>query len=223
MSELPKTERAGFTPALEEVPWRLLGCRGCGSAIVEAALVLAKIPYEREEVSYETDEGRERLLAVNALAQVPTVLLPDGTVMTESAALVLYIDGLVPELSLIPAVRDPLRRELLRWLMFLVAAVYPTFTYGDDPKKWVGDAADSLRQSTDDHRKALWRLVEGAVRGPWFLGQTPSALDLYVAVMTRWRPRREWFAEHCPRLHTIATAVDDDPRLQQVWATNFGP
>lgn len=205
-----------------ETPWRLMGCRGCGSAIVEAALVLAKIPYEREEVDYTTAEGHDRLTKVNSLAQVPTVVLPDGSVMTESAALVLYIDGLVPDLGLIPDVRDPLRREALRWLMFLVAAVYPTFTYGDEPTKWVGEAGASLRTSTDEHRKSLWRLVEGAVRGPWFLGTTPSALDLYVAVMTRWRPGRQWFAQACPRLHQIATAVDEDPRLAEVWATNFG-
>jgi GST-like protein len=188
---------------------------------VEAALVLAKIPYEREEVDYETREGHDKLAAVNPLVQVPTVILPDGSVMTESAAIILYIDGLVPELGLVPGVGDPLRRELLRWLMFLVAAVYPTFTYGDEPAKWVGDAGGSLRASTDEHRKSLWRLVEGAVRAPWFLGDTPSALDIYVAVMTRWRPRREWFAEHCPRLHRIATAVDADERLKSVWAANF--
>jgi len=204
-----------------DTPWRVMGCRGCGSAIVEAALVLAKVPYEREEVDSDTPEGHDRLAEVNPLAQVPTVILPDGTVMTESAALVLYIDGLVPELRLVPSVRDPLRREHLRWLMFLVAAVYPTFTYGDDPKKWVGDAGGRLREATDEHRQSLWRLVEGAVRGPWFLGEMPSALDLYVSVMTRWRPRREWFAQNCPRLYKIATAVDDDPRLAAVWATNF--
>jgi GST-like protein len=207
--------------AQSEVAWRVLGCRGCGSAIVEAALVLAKIPYEREEADYATKEGHERLVQLNPLAQVPTVILPDGTVMTESAALVLYIGGIVPELRLVPDVRDPLRREFLRWLMFLVAAVYPTFTYGDEPAKWTSEGEDELRKSTDEHRNSLWRLVEGAVRGPWFLGETPSALDLYVAVMTRWRPGREWFAAHCPRLHTIAVAVDEDARLAKVWSANF--
>ncbi len=202
--------------------WHVLGCKGCGSAIVEAALVLANIDYDREEANYEKTEGHDKLVAAgNPLAQVPTVTLPDGTVMTESAAIILYIDGLVPDLGLVPAVRDPLRRELLRWLMFLVAAIYPTFTYGDAPKKWVGDAGDKLRASTDEHRESLWRLVEGSVRAPWFLGDRPSALDLYVSVMTRWRPRREWFKEHCPRLHAIAVAVDEDARLQQVWKTNF--
>jgi len=202
--------------------WRVLGTKGSGSAIVEAALVLAKIPYEREEVDHESQEGHDKLAAVNPLAQVPTVVLPDGTVMTESAAIILYIDGLVPELGLVPNVRDPLRRELLRWLMFLVAAIYPTFTYGDEPKKWVGEHGDDLRGTTDEHRKSLWRLVEGAVRGPWFLGDPPSALDIYVAVMTHWRPGREWFAQHCPRLYRVATAMDRDPRLTSVWATNFG-
>ena len=210
-----------MTQATETRRWRVLGCRGCGSAIVEAALVLAKIPYDREEANYATPEGKQRIAEVNPLAQVPTIVLPDGTIMTESAAVILYIDGLVPELGLVPAVRDPLRRDFLRWLMFLVAAVYPTFTYGDNPAKWVGEHGPELRESTDEHRKSLWRLVEGAVRGPWFLGERPSALDLYVSVMTRWRPGRAWFAEHCPRLHKIALSVDEDARLQQVWKTNF--
>jgi GST-like protein len=201
--------------------WRVLGTKGCGSAIVEAALVLAKIPYDREEVNYTTQDGHAKLAELNALAQVPTVILPDGTVMTESAAIILYVDGLHPELGLVPGVREPLRRDALRWLMFLVAAVYPTFTYGDDPKKWVGDAGPQLRASTDEHRQSLWRLVEGAVRAPWFLGERPTALDLYVTVMTQWRPGRPWFAEHCPRLHVIASAVDADPRLAALWAANF--
>jgi hypothetical protein len=44
------------TPPLAK-PWKLLGCVGCGSAIVEAALVLANIPYEREEANYEEPVG----------------------------------------------------------------------------------------------------------------------------------------------------------------------
>lgn len=176
--------------------WRVLGSKGYGSAIVEAALVLGNIPYDRVEAQDERP------------AQVPTVVLPDGTLMTESAALVLYIDGLVPELGLVPPVSDPKRRDFLRWLMFLVAAVYPTFASEGDP-------------AVDEQRQSLWRLVEGAARGPWFLGETPSALDLYISVMTRWHPRRQWFAENCPRLHAIAIEIDRDPRLVSVWKTNF--
>lgn len=196
--------------------WRVLGCRGCGSTIVEAALTLAGIPYTREEADYANAEGLAKLLPLNPLAQVPTVVMPDGRVMTESAAIILHIDSLAPEAALVA--RGP---EFLRWLMFLIAAIYPTFTYGDEPKKWTASGADELRASTNAHREKLWRYVETVAKGPWFLGEQRTALDLYVSVMTRWRPRREWFAKECPRLHAIATAVDADSRLAGVWATNF--
>jgi len=210
-------------PGSASVPaWRVIGTRGCGSVIVEAALVLAELPYDREEVDYtKPGPGRGRLLAVNPLGQVPTVVLPDGSVMTETAAIALHLDELVPAAGLFPAPGDPLRREALRWLFFLIGAVYPTFSYGDDPAKWVGDAGPALREATDRHRHQLWRQVEAAARGPWLLGARFSMLDIYVGVMTRWRPRRAWFAEHCPRLTAIATALDDDPRLRALWAANF--
>jgi len=208
---------AGAAPA-----WRVIGCRGCGSAIAEAALVLAGIPYDREEVDYtQAGPARDRLLAVNPLGQVPTVILPGGAVMTETAALALHVDELVPAAGLFPPPGDPLRPGALRWLVFLVSAVYPTFTYGDEPGKWVGDAGPALREATDAHRNRLWQQIEAVAVGPWFLGARFSMLDVYVTVMTRWRPRRAWFAEHCPKLTAIATALDDDPRLRALWAANF--
>ena len=99
--------------------------------------------------------------------------------------------------------------------MFFVAAIYPTFTYGDDPKKWVGDASEALRASTNEHRKKLWKQLDAAASktGPYFLGDTMCALDLYICVATCWRPRRAWFHESCPTLHAIATRVEADPRL----------
>ncbi len=181
-------------------------------------LVACGVPYEREEANYETPEGRARLLEVNPLAQVPTMVLPDGSIMTESAAIAIYLDETYPEVGLLPPIGDPLRMTALRWLVFLVAAVYPTFTYGDEPEKWAGP---ELGTSTHAHRKVLWQQLEGEGRGPWFLGERWSVLDLYVSVMTRWRPNRPWFAATCPKLHAIAVALDDDPRFAPLWSANF--
>jgi GST-like protein len=200
--------------------WRVLATKGCGSAIVEAVLSLAELPYGREEHDYATNAGHDALIVHNPLAQVPTVILPDGSVMTESMAIALHVAELVPAAELMPAIGDPLRKDALRWLAFFVAAIYPTFSYGDDPAKWGSNKG--LRAATDTHRQELWRYLEASVvRGPWFLGERLSVLDVYVAVMTRWRPRRAWFAEACPKLHTIAVQLDRDPRLAAVWAVNF--
>jgi GST-like protein len=207
--------RAGARPAS---PWRVLASKGCGSAIVEAALALAELPYEVEVVDYEAASGRAKLLEHNPLAQVPTVIAPDGLVLTETAAVVQIIDELVPGVGLLPPVGDLLRREALRHLAFVIAAIYPTFTYGDSPAKW--NCSDALAAATNAHREALWRYMDGIARGPWFLGPRFSALDLYIGVMTSWRPGRAWFAEHAPKLDAIARAVARDPRLAGVWKTN---
>lgn len=199
--------------------WRIMGMKGCGSAIAEAVFTLAEIPYEREEHDYDSTEGKAALLAKNPLAQVPTVIAPDGGVLTETAAIALHVDELAPRAQLLPPAGDPLRRDAQRWLVFLVAALYPTFTYGDNPARWGG--GDELRRATDAHREALWRHLESVAAGPWFLGARRSVLDVYVSVMTRWRPGRAWFADACPTLSAIAAEVDRDPRLSRVWDANF--
>jgi len=203
----------------------LLGCKGCGNTIVEAAFAVAGIPIDYEEVDYSDDSPtRPRLLAVNPLGQVPTLVLPDGTLMTESLAMLHYIDDAAPKAKLIPPKGDPLRAVFYRWAVFLIAAVYPTYTYGDDPKKWVPDEAASklLRESTDKHRQALWLQLEAEAKGPWFLGERFSALDLYVAVMTRWRPGILWFARNTPKCVDIAKRATALPAVAPVMARNFG-
>jgi GST-like protein len=203
----------------------LLGCKGCGNAIVEAAFNVAGIALDYEEVDYSDESPtRSRLLQVNPLGQVPALVLPDGTVMTESLAMLHYIDDMAPNAMLIPPKGDPLRATFYRWAVFLIAAVYPTYTYGDDPKKWVPDEAASklLRESTDKHRQALWKQLEAEARGPWFLGDRFSALDLYIAAMTRWRPGVLWFAKNTPKVVEIAKRATALPAVAPVMAKNFG-
>ena len=202
----------------------LLGCKGCGNAIVEAAFAVAGLPLDYEEVDYSEDSPtRPRLLKFNPLGQVPTLVLPSGEVMTESLAILHYLDDLAPKAGLIPAKGDAMRPLFYRWAVFFIAAVYPTYTYGDDPKKWVPDEAASkqLRESTDNHRKALWGQLEAQAKAPWFLGERFSALDLYVTMMTRWRPGVLWFAKNAPKCVEIAKRATALPAVAPVMRKNF--
>jgi GST-like protein len=205
--------------------YKLYGAAGAGSAIVEAMLRLAGVSYDMVEAPpWEQGPHLDRLRTLNPLVQVPTLLLPDGTVLTESAAIALYLAERYPQAGLAPAPGDVERASFLRWLVFLVANVYATFTIGDEPNRWVeGEAPQSaLRQSTDEYRKKLWINLEGEAKAaPWFLGARFSALDVFVAVMVHWRPRRAWFSEHCPKLDAIERQVAGRPELGEIWARNF--
>ena len=203
---------------------RLFGEPGWGSAIVEAQLDWYGLPYDFERVGdlFKSAESRQRLSAVNPLAQIPTLVLADGTVLTESAAITLHLAELTGSDSLVPSAGDAARVPFLRWLVFLVANVYPTYTYGDEPARFVdgAEAAQSFRSHVDAYAKKLYSQLESAAGAPWFLGERFSALDIYICVMTRWRPKREWFATITPNLAAIAARTEQVPQLTACWSRN---
>lgn len=201
----------------------LYALEGWGSTIVEAALAAAGLDYAIETVD-PRGKGQDRLLKLNPLGQLPTLVLPDGRVMTESAAIIIHIADLKPKAGLVPPPGHPTRPDFLRWLVFLVAAIYPTFAVGDVPQRWIAGEANqaALTRGAIEQRCRMWLMVEGAAGEPWFLGERFSAIDLYLGAMTHWRPRREWFEANCPKLHAIALKADTHPALAKVLKRNFG-
>lgn len=202
----------------------LYAVRGWGSALVEAMLTWCDARFRIEDVAEFDKPGpaREKLISVNPLAQVPTLILADGTVMTESAAIALYLSETFPQAELEPPRGSPDRALYLRRLVWLVANVYPTFTYGDYPERWVPAAPGDLKNATNEYRERLWRSLEAEIgSGPWVLGDRFSALDIYIGVMSRWRPGRAWFAANCPNLGAVASRVDGLDKLRPVWERNF--
>lgn len=204
----------------------LIGSLDCGSIIIEMALALTALPHMVTDIPY-LKEGpeRARLLSLNPLGQVPTLVLDDASVMTESAAILLYLNDLAPTAGLLPAHDAPDRAAVLNRFIWLVAAIYPTFTYGDNPARWTvsGEAAHALRQRTDRHRENLfldWERDFG--RGPFARGPEMCALDLYLAAMTAWRPRRAWFDTHAPRLAAASDSVARHEKLGRILARHRG-
>lgn len=203
----------------------LHGRPGWGSVLIEAQLDALGLPYEYREVPdlFKSEAGRRELAPLNPLSQVPTLVLPDGTVMTESAAITLHLADASGRDDFVPPPGHPARPPFLRWLVFLVANVYPTFTYADDPRRFVQDeaAAAPFGAAVDAYRERLWATVEAAAGAPWFLGERISALDVYIGTMTNWSPGRAWFAQNAPRLIAIADRAFADPRLLPAWKRNF--
>ncbi len=205
---------------------KLYAAKGGGSMITEVAFAYTKIPLDIIDIdSKDLGWQSKALRELKPLGQVPTLLLPDGTVMTESAAMFLHLADRVKDYALVPAASSKQRPAFLRWLVFLVAALYPTYTYGDVPERWVDAGKDKgagklLRQTTDGHRKVLLKYIEAHVKGPWFLGRTRSALDVYIWVLAMWRPGKDWWASECPELTHIAEQMGESKICRQVLKRN---
>lgn len=84
--------------------------------------------HELQVLDLRTKQQREpAYLAVNPMGKVPA-LLHDGVLVTEQAAVHLYLAELYPEHGLVPPVGDPLRGALLRWLVFYGSCFEPALT-----------------------------------------------------------------------------------------------
>jgi GST-like protein len=194
----------------------------CGSVIVEMACALASYPIDIIDLEWGPNGVDDpRLAAVNPLSQVPTLAITNGDILTESSAIILFLADRYPESQLAPPVRDDKRAAFLRWLMFINASVYPTFTYGDFPEKWAGEAgADRLKETTLARRTQNYGVLEANAAAPFFLGAKMSAIDLYIVALVTWTPGKSWFEQHTPKLVAIAQRVKQNIFLRGALARN---
>ena len=57
--------------------------------------------------------------------------------------------------------------------------------------------------------------------GRYILGDRLTVLDLYVTVVSRFRPRRQRFYAAAPKLAEVVKRVDEDPRLTAFWEVRY--
>jgi GST-like protein len=205
------------------------GRKGTGSVPVEATLLLLGEPYELREPGSEDNPAagivtREAIAQVNPMEQLPALILPDGEVMTESAAILIHLADSHPASRLSPAVGDPRRPAFLRWMTFVCAQIYGLVWVRDDPRRLAADESHKavILARTAERRAYCWRTMDGLLSpGRYLLGEDLSVLDLYVTVVSRWAPGRVRFYQEASKMAEVVRRVDEDPRLADFWAARF--
>lgn len=207
-------------------PYIVYGAQGSGSVTVEATLSLLDLPYEVVEgASWDGGEAAlKRIGQVNPMRQVPALVLPSGEVMTEAAAILIWLADSHPESGLSPALDDRRRPAFLRWMSFVASSIYAFYWLRDDPSRVAPDEASQafLLRKTADRIADNWSVMEAQTEpGPYILGDQLTVLDLFVTVTSRYRPRRERFYQAAPRLGDVVRRIDADPRLIGFWDERY--
>ena len=204
----------------------LYGTRGSGSAAVEAALDIAGLAYRKvDAASWQESPGLEELRRINPLAQIPTLVLDDGSVLTESAAILLHL-GLAHPASGLLASAASKRAQQLRGLVYIAANCYAAIGILDYPERWAPDPDDTLKAAMQRRGRArlheLWELFADQFPArPWLGGEQLGALDLLAATVSMWGGARQALAASRPEFAQLLARIESDPRVAPVWARHW--
>ena len=204
----------------------LYGAQGSGSAAIEVALAMAGVPHRRVEAApWQPSAEVDELRRVNPLAQVPTLQLGDGSVLSESAAILIHLGLEHPASGLLPAAASQ-RAQALRGLVFIAANCYAAIGVIDYPERWstdVGDAAhDAIRAAARQRLHAMWSLFADQFTGsPWLGGERIGALDILAATVSTWSGARAHLQSARPALFALLLRIEAHPQVAPVWARHW--
>ncbi|NKB59778.1 MAG: glutathione S-transferase family protein [Alphaproteobacteria bacterium] len=202
--------------------YKLYNRTGSGGFVVEAALTLAKADFELVDLGSKPGTPLpEEFKSTNPWGQVPTLILPDGSTMTECAAILIHLAACFPEKKLAPLPGTSAHAAFLRWTVFSSVNLYEAilrrgyaFRFTSDP-----DAIEATRSAANRRAGEAVTVLEGAIeQGPFLLGSSLCVADPYIAMLFLWS-RAEVDA---PRLNTLAQGVRQHPVVGPVWRRHFG-
>jgi GST-like protein len=206
--------------------YTLYGKKGSGSAAVQAALEIVGAPYRVvETASWEPNDDFPALLAVNPLGQVPTLVLEDGSALSESAAILIHLGLAHPASALLPR-EAAARAQALRGLVFIAANCYAAITVIDFPARFCTDADDAVQKRIRTGTRALlhrhWEMFADLFPAhPYLGGEAPGALDLLAAVVSKWAKARAHLQQARPAFHEALLRIEAHPKVAPVFAQHW--
>ncbi len=201
--------------------YRLYNRLGSGGFAIEVALTLAGARFELELLdSVPGNPLPESFREINPWGQVPALILPDGSLMTESAAMLIHIAAAHPDKGLAPTSGTPAHARFLRWLVFLAANVYEAEIRIGYPDRFTTDPAGAPAISEAAHRRMTEGLALVAAEvtpGGYLFGAEMGVIDVYIAMLVAWHGDGGMVGEGAALAHRVAA----HPVVAPIWQRNF--
>jgi len=146
----------------------------------------AGIEIELEKVDIQTKRTQNDIdfFTINPKGNVPVLELDDGSLLTESTAIMQFLADLKPGRDLVPRNGTMARYRLQEWLGFISSDLHKSYSPLFNPT--VPDFARSEKHQALLKYYAWIDVV--LTPHPWLLGQSFSAADAYLFTVTNWAP-----------------------------------
>jgi len=178
--------------------------------------------YEAVRVDIETGENfSPAYMKIHPYGRVPALKLPGGGAVFESAGLVMFLADQHPGAGLAPAPHAPERAAYYQWLLFMADSLYPSYNrfYRCERYAASAQAQAEVRDSAVQTRAEQWQVIEQTLLDQaWLLGDTFTAADIYLMMLTTWDEDPDGLARRCPNVMRVAGAAAERPTTARALA-----
>lgn len=198
----------------------LYGASSTASLVVHWLLLELGIEHELVLLDFETREQKSpAYLALNPAGVVPTLVI-EGQVLTEAAAIALYLGERHPEAALLPAAGTPARAEAYRWMFWCANTLQPAYRAWFYPEEPAGAAhVEAARAQARGRLEAAWQRMADHLQahGPYVLGADPSVVDFMLVMLMRWSRNMPTPSDRWPVLKAYADGFKARPAFIEVY------
>ncbi len=203
--------------------YKLYGAAGSASVAAHCLLEETGAPYEFVAVDLSGDTRDPEYLKLNPHGRVPTLVV-EGRPVFESAAICAWLADRHPQAGLAPAADAPERAAYMQWLMYLTNTVqeYMLQMFYPDRCTTHAEHAPHIAARAKERVDHAFGVVEKSLQsgGPYLLGVTASAADIYLSMLAGWHDDQERFHERFPAIDSNRRRIAQRPGTARALAAN---
>ncbi len=153
------------------------------------ALVEAGLEHDLSRLDFaNAAQTKPEYLAINPKGRVPALVLEDGTVLTETGALLDYIAAIAPAANLVPAA--PAEAAHMRSVMYYLAStVHVAHAHKMRGTRWADkeESIADMKAKVPETMAACADFIEAeCLRGDYVCGDAFTVADAYMFVVCNW-------------------------------------
>jgi glutathione S-transferase len=158
----------------------------------------------------KTKDGSD-FTKINPKGQVPVLATNDGDTLTEGPVILQYVGDQAPGSKLVPLAGSKERYQVLEWLNFITSELHKSFGPMFRPT-----TPDAYKQIARDGVSGRFKWINEKLAGrSYLMGDTFTAPDAYLYVMTRWAKRLGMDLDQWPNLKAFSERVEARPKVQE--------
>lgn len=177
----------------------------------EADLPVALV---KVDLSKHLTETGENFRAINPKGYVPAIVLKDGSLFTEAAAILQYLADQQPGAGLAPANGTTERYRLIEWLTFISSEIHKGFG-----PLWNPATPDNVKAATKERLATRFAYLDETLSTqPFLMGETFTIADAYLFTVVNWTNFHAIDISSFKHLSAFMTRVASRPKVREALA-----